>query len=104
MNKGWKVAGITLATVAVAGAALALLVRDQMVRHQRDLFSPRPLRRLACLGHLARAEASVENINLLRDFVAWEPRKLLRNRAGVILKRMEDQALGADAETREDGG
>ncbi len=104
MKKGWKITGITLATVALAGAALALVVRDQLVRHQRDLFSPRPLRRLACLGHLAREEATVENINLLRDFVAWEPRKLLRNRAMVILQRMEDQALGKDAETPEDRG
>jgi hypothetical protein len=41
---------------------------------------------------MARAEASVANINLLRDFVASEPRKLLKNRARVILQRMEEQA------------
>ena len=70
-----------------------------MDRHRRNLFSPYPLKRLACLGHMAGSEASVPNINLLRDFVAWEPKRLLRNRARVILKRMEDQAREVSAET-----
>jgi hypothetical protein len=92
MSRALKTAGITLLAVSAAGAVAALVVRDQMDRHQRNLFSPYPLKRLACLGHMARAEASVANINLLRDFVAWEPRKLLKNRAKVILQRMEEQA------------
>jgi hypothetical protein len=41
---------------------------------------------------MARAEATVDNITLLRDFVAWESRKLLRNRAKAILGRMEAEA------------
>lgn len=77
---------------AAAGAVAALVIRDQMARHSRDLFSPRFLRRLAALGHMARAEASVDNINLLRDFVAWESRGSLRNRAAVIIGRMEEDA------------
>ncbi|MGW8267006.1 MAG: hypothetical protein ACWGSQ_11600 [Longimicrobiales bacterium] len=93
-----KIAGVTLAAVAAAGAVAALLVRDQMDRHQRNLFSPDPRKRLACLGHMARSEATVEDINLLRDFLAWEPKKLLRNRARVILRRMEDQALDPTTE------
>ena len=97
MNRGLKTAGITVLAVAAVGAVAALLVRDQLDRHQRDLFSPHPLRRLACLGHMSRADATVDNITLLRDFVAWESRKLLRNRAKVILKRMEDEAQGARA-------
>ncbi len=97
MNRGLKVTGIAILAVAAAGAVAALVVRDQLDRHQRDLFSPQPLRRLACLGHMARAEATVDNITLLRDFVAWEPRKLLKNRAKLILKRMEDEAQGAPA-------
>jgi hypothetical protein len=44
---------------------------------------------------MARAEATVDNITLLRDFVAWEPRKLLKTRAKVILTRMEDEAQNA---------
>jgi hypothetical protein len=95
MKRGLKTAGITVLAVAAVGAVAALIVRDQLDRHQRDLFSPQPLRRLACLGHMARGDATVDNITLLRDFVAWEPRKLLRNRAKVILKRMEAQAHAA---------
>ena len=95
MNRGLKTAGIAVLAVGAVGAVAALLVRDQLDRHQRELFSPQPLRRLACLGHMARAEATVDNITLLRDFVAWEPRKLLKNRAKVILRRMEDEAQGA---------
>lgn len=92
MKRTVKNTGIALAAMAAAGALAALVVRDQMDRHQRNLFSPYPLKRLACLGHLARAEPTVSNITLLRDFVAWEPKKLLKNRARVILKRMEGQA------------
>ncbi len=92
MKKGLKTAGIAVLAVAAVGAVAALVVRDQLDRHQRDLFSPQPLRRLACLGHMARADATVDNITLLRDFVAWEPRKLLKNRAKMILKRMEAEA------------
>ena len=98
MNRAWKTAGITLLAVTAAGAVAALIVPDQLDRHQRNLFSPHPLQRLACLGHLGRAEATVDNIMLLRDFVAWEPRRLLRNRGKVILQRMEDQARGDGAE------
>jgi hypothetical protein len=104
MKRTLKIAGITLAAVAAAGALAALVVRDQMDRHQRELFSPSPLRRLACLGHLARAEPSPGNITLLRDFMAWEPRKLLRNRARVILARMEGQAREEPADNFGSGG
>ena len=99
MKRTLKTAGIALAAVAGAAAVAALVVRDQLDRHQRNLFSPYPLRRLACLGHLARAEASVGNITLLRDFVAWEPKNLLKNRARVILQRMEGQAQEEGAKT-----
>jgi hypothetical protein len=97
MNKDLKTAGIAVLAVAAVGTLAALVVRDQLDRHQRDLFSPHPLRRLACLGHMARAEASIDNITLLRDFVAWESRKLLRNRAKIILRRMEGEAREAAA-------
>jgi len=94
MKRGLKTAGIAVLAVAAVGAVAALLVKDQLDRHQRDLFSPQPLRRLACLGHMARGDATVDNITLLRDFVAWEPRRLLRNRAQLILSRMEIEAQG----------
>ena len=96
MNERWqrtlKTAGITvLALGAVAGVA-AFLVRDQMSRHRRDLFSPHALRRLAALGYMAGEHTSVDNITLLRDFIAWEPRPLLKSRALAIVRRMEEEA------------
>lgn len=87
-----KVTTITVLAAAAAGAVAALLVRDQISRHRRDLFSPHTLRRLAALGHMAGAEATVDNINLLTDYLAWEPRGLLRDRARSILERMERDA------------
>jgi hypothetical protein len=99
MKKTLKAVGIALAAVAAMGAIGAILVRDQMDRHQRNLFSPYPLKRLACLGHMAGSEASVADINLLRDFIAWEPKRLLKNRARVILRRMEAQVEHETTET-----
>ena len=94
MKDSVKKTGMAVLLAAAAGAALALLVRDQLYRHQRDLFSPRAMRRLAALGYMAREHATVDHITLLRDFVAWEPRKMLRERAKAILRRMEAEADG----------
>lgn len=101
MSKKLRTAGITVLAAAAAGALAALFIRDQMSRHQRDLFSPRALRRLAALGHMSREPASVDNIRLLRDFIAWEPKKMLRNRAGAIVERMENEVtqLGLQPES-----
>lgn len=95
MNRKLKIAGITLAATAAAGAAIALIIRDQETRHQRNLFSPNTLQRLAALGFLAREDSSVAYVTLLRDFIAWEPRSLLRSRAKAILARMEGEIEGA---------
>lgn len=92
-----KFTTITVLAAAAAGAVAALLVRDQISRHRRNLFSSHALRRLAALGHMARAEASVDNINLLNDYLAWEPRSLLRDRARAILDRMEMEARTEEA-------
>jgi hypothetical protein len=92
MNRTIRVMGITVLAASASAAVAYLIVRDQMNRHRRELFSPSTRRRLASLGHLSTAEASVHNITLLRDFVGREPKKLLRNRARVILNRMESQA------------
>ena len=100
-NRKLKITAITLIATAVAGAGLALIIRDQMSRHRRDLFSPQPLRRLAALGYMSRADASVDNITLLRDFIAWEPRKLLRNRARSIVDRMEEDARSPERDGEE---
>lgn len=89
MNRKLRKAGLVTLLVVVAGGIAVWVAHDQMTRHQRDLFSPRVFRRLAALGHMARARASVNTVNLLRDFMAWEPRKLLRDRAKAIVARME---------------
>ena len=87
-----KVAGVTALALGAAGAVAAFLVRDQMSRHRRDLFNPRALRRLAALSFMAGEHISVDNINLLRDFVVWERRPLLRSWAKAIVARMEEEA------------
>lgn len=79
---------LSLGAVAVAGA---LIVRDQISRHQRNLFSERALNRFAALGYISGTPASVELVQLLRDFCAWEPNAILRRRATQILARMERQ-------------
>ncbi|RMH21738.1 MAG: hypothetical protein D6701_02085 [Gemmatimonadetes bacterium] len=81
--------GIAVLGVAAAGWLAAAVVRNRMDRHSRDLFSPRFLRRLAALGHIAREPATVDNITLLRDYAAWESRRSLRRRARAVLARME---------------
>ena len=70
---------------AVAGW---LLAQRRLSSHQRDLFSPRPLRRLAALGYLA-GQAGVDTIRLLRDYLAWERQPVLRRRAQTILRGLE---------------
>ena len=87
-----KTAGVTVLALGAVGAAAAFLLRDQMSRHRRDLFSPHGLRRLAALGYMAGENASIDNITLLRDFIAWERRPLLRSRAQAIVVRMEAEA------------
>lgn len=96
MTRRSKIALITVGAALATGALLTLVVRDQVSRARRDLFSPHALRRLAALSHLTRADASVDLVNLLRDFTAWEPRPLLRNRARGILERMEDDLAATD--------
>lgn len=93
----WRTIGLATLTVAAAAALGALVVRDQISRHRRDLFSSHPLRRLAALGYLAGEDASIDAVQLLRDFIAWEPRPILRRRAVQLLTRMERQLVQATA-------
>lgn len=96
-----KYAGFALLGAAAVGALGFLVAKDQMARHRRDLFSPHPLRRLAALGYL-RSHANVDNVLLLRDFLAWEERPLLRKRAASILEDMEeDLRTRAEADREE---
>ena len=93
MRRGriFRTTGLLLLTIAAVAGIGALVVRDQITRHRRDLFSTSARQRLAALGYIGGLSASVELVQLLRDFVAWEPRSLLRRRAQQILARMERQ-------------
>jgi hypothetical protein len=85
-----KVTGLVLLGIGAVAVLGTLLLRDQIARHKRDLFSAHPLRRLAALSFLASSkEATIDAVQLLRDFVAIEPRPMLRRRAQKILLRME---------------
>lgn len=71
------------------GAALGVMLgQHSMGRHQRNLFSAHPLRRLSALGYL-NGHPSVEAVQLLRDYLAWERHPILRRRAERIVRRME---------------
>ena len=83
--------GLILLGAGALAALATLVLRDQVTRHQRELFSTNPVRRLAALRHLNGEPASVDVVTVLRDFKAWESRSLLRNRAGALLARMEEE-------------
>ena len=91
-----KVGAAIIAGVAVVGGLGVVLARDQMARHQRDLFSAQPLRRLAALGFL-KNHPGVDNVLLLRDYLAWEDKPLLRKRASAILAGMEHELAAAES-------
>ncbi len=100
MDKTRRIIKTTAWVLLALGAAAtlsAIVVRDQIARHRRELFSSHPLRRLAALGYLGGREATVDTIRLLRDFVAWEPRPLIRRRAALVLERMEAQLQAGGA-------
>ena len=74
--------------IVVGATAGWLLAQRRFSYHRRDLFSPRPLRRLAALGFLA-GQDGVDTVRLLRDYLAWERQPMLRRRAEAIVRRME---------------
>ena len=90
-----KIGAAVLVGVAMVGGLGVLLAQDQMARHQRDLFSSQPLRRLAALGFL-RNHPGVDNVLLLRDYLAWEDKPLLRKRASAVLAGMEQELAAAE--------
>jgi hypothetical protein len=73
----------------LGGVAAGSLVWTRMQRqYRRNLFSKSPLRRVAALGYL-RARPTVNTAQLLREYIAWEPRSILRHRGTQMLKRIE---------------
>jgi len=84
---------LALLAGVVAGAAVGWSLAQERIRHHRaDLFSPRPLKRLAALTAL-RSQLGVETVRLLRDYLEWERHPVLRRRARGIVRQME-AALG----------
>jgi len=73
----------------LGGIAAGSLVWTHLQRqYRRNLFSKSPLRRVAALGYL-RARPTVNTAQILREYVAWEPRAFLRQRGAQMLKRLE---------------
>ena len=95
MNRLGRITWVTFLAVGASVAAATLVVRDQLVRQRRHLFNPLALRRMAALRHMARQDPTVDTINLLRDYITWEPRRALRNHAMGVVERMEREASQA---------
>ena len=73
----------------LGGVAAGSLMWSRMQRNcRRNLFSRNPLFRVAALGYL-RGKPTVNTAQLLREYVAWEPRPILRHRGARMLKRLE---------------
>jgi hypothetical protein len=83
-SRGWLFAS----GLAVGAAGGWLLAQGRFAFHRRDLFSPRPRRRMAALGFLA-GQSGVETVRLLRDYLSWERQPPLRRRAEAIVRRLE---------------
>jgi hypothetical protein len=82
------VSGLT-ALGFLGGLAIGVVLwSGQQERHRRGLFSRYPLQRLAALGYLSR-QPSAATTQLLRDYVRWEARPVLRRRGRQLLRRME---------------
>ena len=69
-------------------AAGSLLWTSMQRQSRRNLFSKSAIRRVAALGYL-RARPTVNTAQLLREYVAWEPRSILRYRGARMLERLE---------------
>lgn len=73
----------------IGGITAGTLVWSRMQRqYRRNLFSKSALHRVAALGYL-RARPTVNTAQLLREYVAWEPRAILRQRGARMLKQLE---------------
>ncbi|MEO8944917.1 MAG: hypothetical protein ABI338_00350 [Gemmatimonadaceae bacterium] len=82
-NRDWFLAGL-------ASGLLAGLASWTGAQHayRRDLFSRHPVRRLAALGYLS-GQPTIGTAHLLREYISWESRPMLRGRAVRLLKHIE---------------
>lgn len=79
----------SIAVGFVSGVAAGSFVWNRLQHNwRRELFSRSPLRRVAALGYL-RARPSVSTARILKEYVAWEPRLILRQRGARILRSLE---------------
>ena len=83
-----------LAAAGFLGGVLAGLViwSLQMKRSRRDLFSANPLKRYAALGYLG-GHPGVETAQLLSEYLRWESKPELRQRAERLLQRMKGRLV-----------
>ena len=82
--------GATFVAVGfLGGVAAGSLMWSRMQRNcRRNLFSRNALFRVAALGYL-RSRPTVNTAQLLREYVAWEPRPILKQRGARMLRRLE---------------
>lgn len=76
------------AALASFAAGMFWWAREQE-QHQRALYSPRPLRRLAALGWVS-GQPTAESVMMLREYLSWESNPVLRRRARRLLTRFEN--------------
>jgi len=78
-----------VAVAFVGGVAAGSIVWNRLQHNcRRELFSRSALRRVAALGYL-RARPSVNTAQILKEYIAWEPRPILRQRGAKILRTLE---------------
>jgi hypothetical protein len=81
--------GAFVAVGFVGGLAAGTLLWSRLQRqYRRSLFSRSPLMRVAALGYL-RAKPTVNTAQILREYIAWEPRPILRQRGAKMLRHLE---------------
>lgn len=83
-----RMAGLTFGIALGITAGYAWWTREQSAR-QRDLYSKRPMRRLAALGWVS-GRPTVDSVLLLREYIGWEQNPVLRRRARRLLVRFEN--------------
>lgn len=75
----------------LGGAACGALAWSHLQKqYRRDLFSKHPLRRFAALSYL-RTRPSMGTVRLLREYIAWEQKPILRQRGVALMRRVESQ-------------
>lgn len=77
-----------LAMGFLGGILLGTIVWSaQIERSRRELFSKRPVKRLAALGYLS-GRPGLDTARILTEYVGWERHPALRRRGERILRRM----------------